>query len=252
MMEDYLGWRKLIGIATPSVNTCVQPECDSMRPPGVTNHVGRMYVPDLKVSSNEDFAGGIDLIYNTLDVVIDALMTLRPDALTLAISAVAIWGGTQKSSDELKAKMQKRAGKPINVSLATDAIIEALKLHGVKRKIAIVEPYYPVIQPRMESFFGEHGIEVVKFTHLQGPQYSEYTRVSTQYLVDALRNADSSDAEAVVQFGANLPIAKICDEAERWLNKPVVAVNVATYWHALRHAGIKDKVYGYTRLMSEF
>jgi 3-octaprenyl-4-hydroxybenzoate carboxy-lyase len=29
-------------------------------------------------------------------------------------------------------------------------------------------------------------------------------------------------------------------------------LNVATYWHALRHAGIKDKVYGYTRLMSEF
>jgi maleate isomerase len=104
----------------------------------------------------------------------------------------------------------------------------------------------------MESFFGEHGFEVVKFRHLQGPQYSEYTRVSTQYLVDALRGTDTADAEAIVQFGANLPIAKMCDEAERWLNKPVIAVNVATYWHALRHAGIKDKVYGYTRLMSEF
>jgi maleate isomerase len=47
-------------------------------------------------------------------------------------------------------------------------------------------------------------------------------------------------------------MARLADEAERWLNKPVISVNVATYWHALRMNGIQDKMYGFTKLMSEF
>jgi hypothetical protein len=38
-MRDFLGYRKIFGVITPSINTCVQPEYDSMRPPGVTNQV---------------------------------------------------------------------------------------------------------------------------------------------------------------------------------------------------------------------
>ena len=45
-------------------------------------------------------------------------------------------------------------------------------MYGVKRRIAIVEPYYPVIQPRIASFFAEHGIEVVRFNTMQGAQIS--------------------------------------------------------------------------------
>jgi maleate isomerase len=140
----------------------------------------------------------------------------------------------------------------MEVSLATDAILEALKVHGVKKKVAIVEPYYPVIQPRMQSFFGEHGYEVVRFNHMKGPQLTEYTRISAADMIAALKSIDSSDVEALIQFGANLPLAAIADEAERWLGKPVIPVNTATYWHALRHNGIDDKLQGHTRLLSQF
>jgi maleate isomerase len=40
--------------------------------------------------------------------------------------------------------------------------------------------------------------------------------------------------------------------AERWLDKPVISINVATYWHALRMNGITDKLYGFTSLFSRF
>jgi len=56
------------------------------------------------------------------------------------------------------------------------------------------------------------------------------------------------DVEAIVQFGANLPMARIADEAERWLDKPVISINVATYWHALRMNGINDRLYSFTSL----
>ena len=42
-MTDTLGYRCVMGVITPSVNTCVQPEFDAMRPPGVTNHVAHVH-----------------------------------------------------------------------------------------------------------------------------------------------------------------------------------------------------------------
>lgn len=250
-MRDFLGWRKVFGVITPSANTCVQPEYDVMRPPGVTNQVARMHGPDMPIRSDADFAHVVAVLLASMDAAIDQVVTCRPDHLILGISALAIWGSSRASSDALRESIAKRAGG-IGVSIATDAIVAALKAYGIKRRIAIVEPYYPVIQPRMQAFFAEHGYEVVRFNHMQGPQITEFTRVTAQDLIGALRSIDGPDVEALVQFGANLPMAFVADEAERWLGKPVIAVNIATYWHALRNSGIPDRIARHTRLLSEF
>ena len=50
---------------------------------------------------------------------------------------------------------------------------------------------------------------------------------------EALRSVDTNEVEAIIQFGANLPFAVVAAEAEKRLKKPIVAVNVATIWHAL-------------------
>ena len=249
-MRDYLGWRKVFGIATPAINTCVQPEYDAMRPRGVTNQVSRMRGADIPLRTDADFEQVCMDLFASLDDTIEQATYCRPDHLILGISALAVWGGTRASSDALRERLSKR-GKGLPVSLATDAIVEALRVYGIKRRIAVVEPYFPIIQPRIESFFAEHGFEVVRFNHMQGPQISEFTRTSSAGLIDALRKVDGTDVEALVQFGANLPMASVADEAERWLGKPVIAVNIATYWHALRHSGIDDRMDGFTRLLAE-
>lgn len=251
-LRDFYAERKMFGIVTPSANSCVQPETDAMRPTGVTNQVGRMYTADLKVGSDSDFSKAMDLLFESIGPAVDSVMPCKPDHLILGISALTVWGGTLAAAQKLKQDMIERAGGSIDVTLPSDAILAALTTHQVKKRIAIVEPYYPVIQPRMESFFKEAGYEVVKINHLKGPQFSQYTRVSSQYLIDAIRSIDDEGVEALVQFGANLPLAGIADEAERWLRKPVIAVNIATYWHALRTCGIKDQIKGFTQLMSDF
>ena len=241
-MRDFLGWRKVFGVITPSINTCVQPEYDAMRPRGVTNQTARMQGSDVTVRSDADFEQVVDDLFASMGAAIDQVVTCRPDHLILGISALAVWGGSRASSDALRQSIADRAGGGLAVSIATDAIVEALHAYGVKKRIAIVEPYYPVIQPRMQSYFGEHGYEVVRFNHMKGPQLTEYTRVTARDMIDALRSIDGPDVEALIQFGANLPMAAIADEAERWLGKPVIAVNIATYWHALRHCGIEDRM----------
>jgi len=47
-------------------------------------------------------------------------------------------------------------------------------------------------------------------------------------------------------------MSRLADEAERWLGKPVIAINAATFWYALRQNGIADQLQGFGRLLREF
>ena len=52
--------------------------------------------------------------------------------------------------------------------------------------------------------------------------------------------------------GTNSGMAQLAGEAERWLEKPVIAINTALYWQALRQNGIDDKIPGWGRLLVDF
>ena len=65
-------------------------------------------------------------------------------------------------------------------------------------------------------------------------------------------NGDGRDTDAIFQVGTNLSMVRLAAEAENWLGKPVIAINTATYWHALRQNGIMDKISGLGRLLEEF
>ena len=47
-------------------------------------------------------------------------------------------------------------------------VAAGLKAHGIKRRIAIMEPYYPCIEPRLNAVLGAHGYEIVRFCHMRG------------------------------------------------------------------------------------
>jgi len=48
------------------------------------------------------------------------------------------------------------------------------------------------------------------------------------------RLVDGYTNDAIVQVGANLSMARLAPQAEAVLDKPVIAINTATCWHALR------------------
>ena len=60
----------------------------------------------------------------------------------------------------------------------------------------------------------------------------------------ALCDLIDAGSEAVVQVGTDLVITRLADEAERWLGKPVLGVNAAMLWHALRARDIQDRLVG--------
>ncbi len=46
-------------------------------------------------------------------------------------------------------------------------------------------------------------------------------------------------------------MTRLAAAASLWLGKPVVAINTATYWQALRARGIADKIAGFGPLLAE-
>ena len=59
------------------------------------------------------------------------------------------------------------------------------------------------------------------------------------------------EVDAIIQVGTNLSMVRLAAEAEGWLGKPVIAINTATYWHALRANGINDRIEGFGRLLTD-
>jgi maleate isomerase len=101
-LVDYLGYRAKMGVTTPSTNTVVQPEYDDMRPPGVTNHLGRMHIENIPTTDDDSFDKSLELIDAGLDGAVERVMTCEPDYLVLGISALSVWGGTLASVEDLR------------------------------------------------------------------------------------------------------------------------------------------------------
>ena len=75
--------------------------------------------------------------------------------------------------------------------------------------------------------------------------------VSEAELRDAIHEVNGPDVDAIVQCGTNLCMTELADEAERWLDKPVIAINAATWWMALRDNGIEDQLHGFGSLLRD-
>ena len=110
-MPDALGWRKKFAVLVPSTNTSVQPEFDEMRPPGVTNHVSRIRIPNVPLKSDEDFKRLIELIIVAQMEAVDSAMSMEPDRLVLGISAEFVLGrifGSEEAEEGPRGLHQNR------------------------------------------------------------------------------------------------------------------------------------------------
>jgi maleate isomerase len=250
-MRDVLGWRKKFGVLGPSTNTIVQPDFEAMRPPGVTNHYSRIFTPNAQAVSNETFTAGTQVIGdNTLDAV-RSVMTSSPDYLVMGMSAVTFYGGA-KGADAFQQKVENASG--IKISIGSHSCTAALKAYGGVKRIAFLSPYYPVANEQVAKYFTDSGFEVVRDVYLQCKSWTAIAEVPPELLRERLieLNGNGRDVDAIVQVGTNLSMVRLAAAAEMWLGKPVIAINTATYWHALRANGIQDKIVGLGRLLEEF
>lgn len=248
-MPDALGWRLKLGALAPSTNTIVQPDYDDMRPLGVTNHFSRIFTPNSDALSNEAFTAGVAVIGSNVMDAVKSVMTCRPDYIVLGMSALSFFGGA-KGAEAFVRRVHEASG--VGVSVGSEASAAALAAYGGVKRIAVLTPYWPVMNAEVARFFGDKGYTVVRDIALQCTSWTGIAEVTTAQCRDALRQLDADDVDAIVQVGTNLSMIRLAAAAEMWLGKPVIAINTATYWHALRANGILDRRCGFGRLLEEF
>lgn len=248
-MPDSLGHRLKIGVIVPSTNTIVQPEFAAMQPAGVTNHVSRISIPDVKLGTDNDFIAHIERMRAGIDETIERVMTCHPDYIVNGLSLEAFWEGLQGSLDMLE-QLEKKFS--IKISMGNNAILAALKKVGGIKKIALITPHKPLGDERVRRFFYEAGYDITDLHSFNVNMPAEICHVGADALRDATMKVNASNPDAIVQVGTGLANAKLAGEAWHWLKKPVIAINTACYWHALRESGIEDKIGGYGPLLTDY
>ena len=247
-MTDSLGWRRKFGVLAPSTNTSVQPEFDGMRPAGVTNHFSRIIIPDTRVTGDKSFMAMMDNIRGALMPALDAVMSCHPDYVVMGMSAETFWDGVRGSA-KLQRNMEKRAG--VGIAMGSDACRAALRKYGRNlKRLGVITPYMPIGDRQVRRFFTECGFLVVNLLGLKCRSPVEIAHVTEKRLRDAIIEVNRGRVDAIVQVGTNLSMVRFAAAAEWFLDKPVIAINTATYWHALRAVGIHDKLQGFGQLLS--
>jgi maleate isomerase len=247
-VPDTLGYRKRIGIVVPSTNTTVQPESEMLRPRGVTNHVGRSTIKERPLNTEAAFFEHMEMMREGMTVAIDQIMTAGLDHLIIGIALETFWGGVA-AADKLQAELATRAG--VGISMGGAAAVAALKAFGARR-IAVLTPHQPRGDAIVRAYLQEAGFDIVRLKGLAVTTPRMIAQVPLGDIRTALKELDGDDIDALLQVGTALPTVAVAAEAERWLGKPVLAINTVTYWHALRQCGIEDRVFGYGRVLEEF
>ena len=247
-MTDQLGYRGRIAIVVPSTNTSCQPESEMLRPPGVTNHTGRISIKERPLTTEQAFMEHVQAMRDGMRAGIDQVMTCQPTHVIMGVALEAFWGGV-KAADELQAELAQRSG--VGVSMGSTATVAALRALGAKN-IAVLTPHQPRGDEQVRNYFDEAGFPVKRLIGMKCPSPVQIAHTTPQQVIAALRELDGDDVDALVQVGTNLAAIRLCAAAEQFFAKPVLAINATTSWDALRRSGIQDRVHGYGTLLEKF
>lgn len=246
-MTDALGYRKKFGVIIPSTNTIVEPDFYRMSIPGITAHMSRIHIRDQNLSSDDNFLSLLEQIRVEIRYAVERVMTCEPDFMVMGMSAETFWDGVDGNRAFIQ-RIKDMCG--LDVATGADACEKALTLFKAKR-IAVVTPYQPIGDKNVIRFFNDLGFEVDGLHGLKCPTAIAIAHVTEDTLRKTLQSLDNDRVDALVQVGTNLSMLRLADEAERWLGKPVIAINAATWWHALRMNGISERIEGCGSLLRD-
>ena len=249
--EPWIGARGRIGVIIPSTNIGVEYDCQRILPPGITWHFARFFVSQPDLSSDNMFLAFIDAIRETIPHAMRDIMTCEPSYIMMGMSAETFWGGLEGNA-EFEARLRDIVGPDIGVTSGAAALTAALDAFGAKT-VAAITPYQSVGDLQVRRFLEESGYNVTKVVGLKCDTATSIAHTPPHEVIDTiLRQLDGQEVDAIVQAGTNLSGIDIFPTLEKQLGKPVIPINVATIWHALRAQGVDDKIYGRGWLMERY
>ncbi len=246
-MTQVVGTRGRFAVIIPSTNTVVEHDLAMIRPDGITFHSGRMFIADPTLDSDESFEALLTQIRASIRVAVRDVMTCDPTYMLMGMSAETFWGGVA-GNEAFEHRMLEQSGLPVSTGAASCRA--ALDVHGA-RTISVFSPYQPIADVQVGDYFREAGFDVKAITGLRCPSATAIAEVTPDEIAETVAQLDGADVDAIVQVGTNLSFVHQAAQLEVELGKPVIAINVATLWHALRANGIDDQIDGFGSLLRD-
>ena len=234
--------RARIGIVVPSVNTVMEPWAQRVVPQDIGVHFSRMFIPDLisretlvEMDRTEGMAG------------IRQIASARPSVIAYGCTASSIVQGV---AYDLHLREEIQAKFDVAATTAAHAIVQAAKTLGV-RKVSLVSPYTDAVAAAEHDYFESAGLEVLSGAHLGISDGFRLADPTSAELFQLGRNGWNEGSDALIISCLNTRSHAVIAALEQAIGKPVITSTQATLWHALRLAGVDDRIAGYGRLLSE-
>ena len=229
-MQDYYGWRARIGLIYIADSTVMEPELYAMAPEGVSIHTARIDLADPSAAGLAKMMEG--------EAVEEAARLLGYAPLH-----VVTFGGTSATFLEgigydrkVIARMESvLSGIP--ASTTSSAALKALRAIGGKR-ISFVSPYVADIVELGRRFLTENGFEVTGAHGLGIADDPGLNALPLERMYAFAKEVVEPDADAVFISCTAVRTVGAIATLEEDLGRPVVSANQATFWDALRIAGI--------------
>lgn len=244
---DTLGYRAKLGVVVPTTNTTVQPELEAMRPPGVTHHVSRMFLPPRPYANMDEYKRALESEGDKLHEAIDLLLPAEPAAI---VEGHSIHSFRRDVAHGLDAQQTLSDYCKVPVWIPSVSILRALEAIGNPRRIAILTPYWPPADDMIANWFRSGGYHVTKAEGMKATGPTNVSRITPDQIYAGFRMVDTPDTEVLIHVGTALPVSGLTERIERDHGKPLIGVNVATYWAALRSIGIQDRIKGFGMLVA--
>ena len=166
-------------------------------------------------------------------------MLCEPHVVAHGHSIHSFRGNAQTALAEEK-RLESLCGVPFITP--SRAVLAGLEAFGDIKRIAILTPYWPPADDMIATFFRSCGYDVVNTHGMKSTGPTAVARFTTAQIMEGFDEVDDERAQALIHVGTNLPVSALTPSIEAKHAKPLIGVNVATYWLALRRLGIQDKI----------
>jgi maleate isomerase/arylmalonate decarboxylase len=207
-----------------------------MAPPGVSFPLVRMALHAHGEAPHAD-----------LETALRALAPEKPDVIAYACTA----GSLVLPLDALTGFMQDKAGVPCVAT--APALVQACRFLSVE-KVALATPYHDALNEHEVAFFSKCGIRTLGAKGLGigaggAHEYVRIAKVPKETVYAHCRSANVPAAQAMIVSCTDFQVLEAIPRLEAALGKPVISSNLATFWAALRAAGLRQPIAGFGRLL---
>ncbi len=201
-------------------------------------------------------------ILNDDDVTPETLRAMEPRLTECARSftpATAInvvaYGCTSASTAIGEEKVFENIHKAKPEALCTTPITAAFAAFNAfaAKRIAVLTPYSSKVNKIVAQYINAHGFDVPVFGSFNEQQDSVVAKITPTAIEDGVREIiKHAEVDMVFVSCTSVRLMGVCDELEKKLDIPLTSSNHAMAWHALRLAGVDDKLQGFGQLFLKF